>query len=38
MVYNLKLMDNGSPELSFTENDVQMSDPHAKEVYDIADK
>lgn len=39
MIYNLKLMDNGFPELDVLKDtkDIQMADPHASEVYDIDD-
>ena len=40
MIYNLKLMDNGLPELDVTkdDHDIYMADPHAGEVYDIHEK
>eukprot|EP00111_Clytia_hemisphaerica_P005825 TCONS_00016861-protein len=37
MIYNMKLMDNGLPELDIKkdEKDILMADPHSAEVYDI---
>lgn len=37
MIYNLKLMDNGLPELDINKDpkDIIMADPHSEEVYDI---
>lgn len=40
MIYNLKLMDNGLPELDIKkdEDDILMADPHAAEIYDVDEK
>ena len=40
MIYNIKLMDNGQPELDVKkdETDIIMADPHSAEIYNIDEK
>lgn len=40
MIYNMKLMDNGLPELDISKDaaDIIMADPHSAEVYDVDEK